>query len=64
MGDMEVATQGAGAGLAGELAAERLGQIRVGLRAEREAPGPERERRRDQRREEELQERDHANVST
>ena len=64
MGDVEVATQRAGAGLAGELAAERLGEIRVGFRGEREPRGPEGERRRDQRRDEELEERDHASAST
>ena len=55
MRHVQIARQRAGAGLVGELAAERPGQVRVRLGGEREPRRPERERRGHQRRDEELQ---------
>ena len=63
MGHVKVAGEGAARGLGRDVAAERAWQIGVGFGREGEPRGPQRERRRHQRREEELQEGDHASAS-
>ena len=64
MGHVEVAGERAALDLLRRVAAERARQIGIRLRREREPRRPQRERRGHQRREEELQKRDHASAPT
>jgi hypothetical protein len=64
MGDVEIAGERTRADLVGELATQGARKVGIGFRGQREPGRPQREARRDQRRDEELQHRHHASALT